>query len=358
MVKKIIFVVILILSGIVIFAEYPSVVFGIGAEPFIISESQDPSVIFLATTIEANLSLRTRLGDTGYFSLLAGGEGGFIFDSAMLVHDKELLSFETGLQLGDGRIVLTGGLESSLNGTITDNPFIEPNWQILYQFNTARNTIQPYIVVIGNWQVHQIDNEDVFSQGAEIGFYYSPEAVSEYSVHLGGGWEYWYEYPRYLFSGSRSDEKRHDFVAILSGKAGGLYDFFLQWDIELSAFLRISNANRYIAALLFYEETSENRIDISLSGTTNFSPNRFVNIKIVPIVGFNYYFMRKAISETPTILDNNVMILRTSGLIHFDWTPNNKVYFIIEVEGSRYFSNDAEADKWMLKCFFGIKGIL
>ncbi|MBN1523031.1 MAG: hypothetical protein JW904_01000 [Spirochaetales bacterium] len=358
MMKKCMFTILFGLCTLLLFAEYPSVVFGAGIKPFMSSETLLPSEILLATVVDARLSMRSLLGDIGYFSLLAGGNAGFLFDSATYFLDEEVVSCEAGFNIGDSRIVLQGGIESSLQGTLVDNPFFEPNWQLKYTFSTKRDELQPYVSAAGNWRMHSADNEDVFFLGAETGFQYSPDALTEYTLRLGGGWENWYEYYLYNFGGGYSIQTRQDFVGAASAKISSLFDFFLQWELECEALLRISDANRYITALLFYEEMSENNINVIMTATGNFSVNKYVNIKLVPAVGVQYYFMRQALAAGSVLLDENVYVIHAGGLVHFDWTSNNSIYFIIELEGSRDFSNDAESDQWMLKGYIGIKGML
>ncbi|RPJ06843.1 MAG: hypothetical protein EHM28_09245 [Spirochaetaceae bacterium] len=354
--KNMIFMLLLMLFGsICIFAEYSTLNLGIGAEPFLFSPAIYISDVLWGVTAEIDYSLRTMAGESGYFATLVNAKAGTVAGDPLFFHDKELFSMELGLDTGDGRLIAATGLLSSMNGTLVDLSFYIPSWELKYYFQTERELPNVFISYVGNVKILPDEEEDLLFTGTEAGVEYWPTATSMYSVKIGAWWENWYEYTLYNFGGGPSGDLRNDFVSLLSLKAGGIYEFYLQWEMEVSAQLRISNANRYIPSLLFYEEASENNLMLSCKWTLDFTWNKFVNLKIIPGIGYQQYFARQALGDSGALLDENAYLVLAEGLFHFDWTFDDMLYYIIELSGRRDFSNDSEMDTWNYQAFLGVK---
>lgn len=335
-------------------AQFSTFVAGVGLEPVLLPDASGTPALFWTIAAEGVFSLKTTVGENGSFSLFAKARGGVALGSPLLGLDSEYLQGELRLPVGEGRFDLRALATTSFLGTLTSEIDYHPEWEARYYFLTAGKKINPYLSYNGFLRVRPESDTDVFAEGGEAGFEYSPSYLEEYRICLRGAWEYWYDSPLFLAGGAQSDSFRQDFLAVLAAKAGGIAGLFLDWDLELSAALRLSSANRYLTAFSLLEENSESAATFALTPSFAWVPLSSLALKLRPQAAYTMYFDRRAVSSRILSADR-AFVFAAGGAFEFDWSPLEALHFILSLEGEWRYSNDDELSEWKLRAGLGIK---
>ncbi|MBN2534877.1 MAG: hypothetical protein JXB88_18495 [Spirochaetales bacterium] len=355
--KKRFFVLLVIMTTIStsIFSASPTMILGLGAGSLVFpyeEESLD-SDWFLNT--DALLSYRDTLTDTGYYSFFSSFSAGFAFAKPYLYSDEEMLSFETGFHFHNSKLICTGGLHSSITGTNLVLPFYCPEWEMAYYFITERKKVQPFLSYHGYYFFEPESKEDIFYEGLELGIKHRPVITAGYGISLGIGWENWPEYPVYSAPGAESDTIRNDLLCMLKGEIEGIFQFFLDWEIILSIAMRWSNTNDYIEEIDYINERSEDRVVIKVETNLEWSPSRYIHIKLHPYFTPGIYINKQAVTADGSLKGEYVRVYEAGGNFHIDWTPDNSLYILFETEGMIYSSNYMDQLNWYTLFHLGIK---
>jgi hypothetical protein len=336
------------------FAQYPTVVAGIGLDPVVLPDSSGAPVLFWTFGAEGLFSLKTRLGENASFSLFTKIKGGILLDSPVAGLDAELVSAELGLATGPGRVVLRTIFNSSFLGTMTSEITYHPEWEARYYFLAAPGRLNPYIAYHGFVRVRPESATDIFSEGAELGFEYRPSFLEEYAIGLRGSWENWYDAPLYLPGGLPADSLRNDFLAELILKAGGIVGLFLDWDVELAFSVRLSDANAYLAGFSYLNENSESAATVSLLPSFDWAPVKALALKARPLASGKLYLDRRAVSAGALTADR-AFVLSAGGSFEFDWAPGDALHLTVRIDGEWRHSNDDALREWKLEASGGVK---
>ncbi|MBN2352535.1 MAG: hypothetical protein JXD23_08200 [Spirochaetales bacterium] len=336
------------------FAQFSTFVAGVGLEPLVLPDASGTPVLFWTIGAEGIFSLKTPVGENGSFSLFAKAKGGVALDDPFPGLDSEYLQTELRLPAGEGRLDLRVLATTSFLGTMTSEIVYHPEWEARFYFLTAAKKINPYIAYNGFLRVRPESDTDVFSEGGEAGFEYSPSYLEEYRICIRGAWEYWYQSPLYTAGGIQTDSFRGDFLAALAAKAGGIAGLFLDWDLELTVALRLSNANRYLTAFSFLEENSETSATVSLRPSFDWVPLTSLALKLRPLASYTIYFDRRAVTSGSLSTDW-AFVFAAGGSFEFDWSPLEALHLILTLDGEWRYSNDDELAEWKLLAGIGIK---
>jgi hypothetical protein len=357
--KKIIFILFTALLCIGIspslFPVSPTILFGLGVKTVILPDEQENTLMDFLGHTDGLLSYRNKIGKSGYYALLVSADCYMVNDSPYLYADEEIISLETGYRFSNSTLIGKGIFHSSIMGTETDLSFFSPEWEILYYFITERKKIQPFVSYQGYFLGEPESNEDIFYEGAEVGFKLRPRITRGYKVSMGIGWEHWPEYPVYSFPNTITGESRNDIIGIITGKMDGIFRYFLDWEIILSVIYRWSNAAMYYDDYNYFSSDNEDRLVLESEIICTWSPSRYFHIKLHPFFTPEIFTARKALIEPGTISDETLWSVTTGGDFRIDWTPDNTFYAYATVDGIVYVSNEMIGMEWNLTCDIGIE---
>ncbi len=163
---------------------------------------------------------------------------------------------------------------------------------------------------------------------------------------LEAGWELWPEYWLRDSSGASTDVPRQDLLGELRLGLDGLAGFFLDWELEASAGLRWSTANRYPSAALGLEEGSENSLHAALGAAAEWSPHRALGLRLEGFLRQEWYLTRAALTAALADTGETLRVLTFSLMARADWTPNNRLFLVLEGSAGRSFANDPAEQRW------------
>ncbi|MFW6139367.1 MAG: hypothetical protein ACOC7U_09365 [Spirochaetota bacterium] len=335
----------------------PTVILGGYARGVVYSQEEAPADYLGSFDINGLLGWRKPLTAGGYLAVSSSVSLSNYFLGVQQIDDQESLSVEAGLPAGNNTIILGAGFDSSLWGTGIYSEYFRPQWKTKYIIQRGRRKLEPYLAYKGRIFMQPQDIEDVFYQGAQLGFEYRPSVRHGYGLSLEGGWESWYDYPIYEETGDVADQKRNDYLFKLEGTADGLLGYFVDWKLQTALKLRLSNANRYIET-----ETPavlESNTETSIEGTADFSlalsPTRKHNIQLTPYLSCKYYLERDALAEDGTRTGQNLKIATTGAEVRFDYTTNDEWYLVGKLSGAYRHSNEIFEKGWNISASGGLE---
>ena len=279
----------------------------------------------------------------GYLGLAASARVLSYLASPAILADAETLALEAGLPLGPNLVELEGSLEASVMGDGEDPAHLEPRWQA--GLRLGGGAVQGIFSYRGSYLYQPDDIEDFLHQGLKLGVEW------EHSIRLGlragvqGGWEYWPDYFLLEGTGSSTGVPRQDAVGGLDIGLDGLAGFFLDWSLGLSAGLRWSTANRFITGLGL-EEGSENNLYAGLEAAADWSPHRTVGLQLKGFLRQEWYLARAALTSLGVDTGELLRVLSLGLTVRADWTPNDRLFLVLEGSAGRRFANDPAEERW------------
>ena len=350
-----IFIMIVMIMSPPLFSTSPTMILGLGIGSLLVPDEEELLYNDWILNTGGLFSHRSKLSDIGYYSLFSSISAGFMYTEPFIYSDEEIILLEAGFHFKNSKLLFMAGFESSITGTYVTLPFYCPEWELVYYFITERKKVQPFLSYQGYYTIEPEGEEDIFYQGTELGIEYRPTVTNGCKAGIGLGWGNWPEYPVYSDSGTPSHEIRNDLLCTINGKLNGIYKFFLDWEIVLSVLIRWSNANDYIEGIDYVNEKSEDFISITMETNLEWSPSRYIHIKLHPFFTPGIYFNKKALTPDGSFKDENVREYTTGGNFHFDWTPDNSLYVLFEAAGMIYFSNHQNELNWNTLFHLGLE---
>lgn len=326
----------------------PTFVLGAYGMGMVLSEGGSAADSAGSTGVSGLLGWRKPLSSGGYMAVNSSFDIRGYFIGIQEIDDDEMTALEISLPAGENRVKIEAGFSSSIFGTGSYPGYIRPDWKVEYNLQREKGKVQPYGAYRGYIFIQPGGNEDAFFQGGELGFSYRPSIRLGYEVNLGGGFEHWPEYPLYDDAGNTTGEKRRDYIINLQGKVEGLIGYFVDWQLDGSFMLRLSNANRYLESLTFLDENSESRLGINLETGVEWSPSRRMNLHIGPYAACDLYFEREALKEDGSLLGERLNVFTIGSTFRADWTADDRLYLVLQGSGARKYSNDNSETGWNL----------
>ncbi len=280
----------------------------------------------------------------GYWGLAASARLLSYFGSPGLLADAERLALEVGLPLDWGLLELEGGLDASAMGDGEDPAHLHPRWQAGLRF--GGEAAQGIFAYQGSYLYQPGDDEDFLHQGLSLGGEWERSLRLGLAAGLEAGWELWPEYWLRDSSGASTDVPRQDLLGELRLGLDGLAGFFLDWELEASAGLRWSTANRYPSAALGLEEGSENSLHAALGAAAEWSPHRALGLRLEGFLRQEWYLTRAALTAALADTGETLRVLTFSLMARADWTPNNRLFLVLEGSAGRSFANDPAEQRW------------
>ena len=283
----------------------------------------------------------TRAG--GYLGLAASAKLLSYFSSPGILADAEMLALEAGLPLGCGLVELESSLDASVMGDGEDPAHLEPRWRA--GLRLGGGAAQGIFSYRGSYLYQPNDIEDFLYQGLKLGAEWERFIRLGLRAGLEGGWEYWPDYFLLDGTGSPTGVPRQDAVGSLEIGLDGLAGFFLDWRLAASGGLRWSTANRFITGLGL-EEGSENNLFAGLEAAVDWSPHRTVGLQLKGFLRQEWYLARAALSSLGVDTGELLRVLALGLTARADWTPNDRLFLILEGSAGSRFANDPAEERW------------
>jgi hypothetical protein len=257
----------------------------------------------------------------------------------LILHDRENLSLEARLPLGAFLALLSAGLDGSSLGTVDLPPHVQTGWNVGLQ--TPGEPWRGEFQLRGDYLFQPDDNQDALYQAARVSLTYDPSIRWGITSAVEGGWEYWPEYPM------AGEERRQDILLRAETGLEGLLGYFLDWSLLGYGGVRLSNLNG----------SADGQSSWFLAGETDlsWSPHRRVSLQLGGFTRYESWLEREALSSggTPTGEALYVLSLGLDG--RADWTPNGKVFLVLEGSAARRLANDPAEERWNLSAALGLE---
>ena len=264
-----------------------------------------------------------------------------IVDNRQL-YDSHTLSIDALIRSPAGLLFGESGLSGSLTGTLEgQSPYLRPDWRIGYE--GYRENLRASVTYRGYYLNQPETNEDSLFQGFTLALEAHPSIRIRYGVEILGGWERWTEWFLYDAVGGETDEKRDDVLGSLKLSAGGMIGYFHDWTIAAEGGVRWSDANRFLSSL---EEGSESVLFFAVNADWAWSPHRQVSLEIGTFARQDLYIMRDALTELGALSGDALRVFSAGADLRGDWTPNDRLFLVLEVSASRRFANEPGESWW------------
>ena len=304
------------------------------------------------TALAVQFGWRQAFAAGGYFGLTAASRLVGYWSEASTFTDAESLDLIAGFPLARTRLELGAGLEASAMGSGDEAAHLRPDWRANLRFGSG--SVHGELEYRGAFYFLPGEITDVFSQGIQA------TAVYERSVRLGlrsslqGTWEYWPDTFLYDVTGIATSQRRQDVVGGLEVKLEGLAGYFLDWRVGASTGLRFSNANRYLPALGL-EANSESSWYLSADAGLQWSPTRRLNVLLESFVRRDGFLDRAALTASGTDTGETLRVLSGGFSLRGDWTPDSRLFVVLEGSAARRFANDPLEERWNLRVEAGVE---
>ncbi|OHD73761.1 MAG: hypothetical protein A2V99_03125 [Spirochaetes bacterium RBG_16_67_19] len=280
----------------------------------------------------------------GYWELAASARLLSYFGLPLLSADSERLDLQAGLPLGRSLVELGGGLDASAMGDGEDPAHLHPRWQAGLRLGPG--DFQGILTYRGSYLYQPDDVEDFLYQGLSLGAEWERSLRLGLSAGLDFGWEYWPDWFLLNGAGASTGVPRQDVLGGLRIGLDGLAGFFLDWSLEASTGLRWSTANRYPSLALGLEEGSENSLYAALRAEADWSPHRSVGLQLGSFLRQEWYLTRAALTAASVDTGETLRVLSLGLTARADWTPNNRLFLVLEGSLGRRFANDPAEERW------------
>lgn len=308
----------------------PVFVLGSGGGGAWVKEPGENAAFYPYGELSGTVGYRALFGGDGYY---AGSlYGGLRYYGADLndVLDEQLLSLEMGRTLGALTLRAEAALSSSLYN-LNNGVSLLPEWRLLVRPDEWERQLTPRGIYFGSYRYEEQGVSDRLIQGVRLGVEGDP------SIRFGWYGDLLAAYERFPDQEASPDgATRQDGRFSLVLGADGLIGFFTGWEIENESGIRLSNA----------ELPSEDRLFTDVTGTMQFSPFQELGIEVGLRADESYYLDRDAVGESGALTGDPLNQFTVSGLLRLDYTPNGALYFVLEGEAGRSFSQDPAFEGW------------
>ncbi len=318
----------------------PTLIFGVYGEGLLTADGSGEA----AVRASGLLSWRSLLAERASLAFYASSNLDRTVGDSQRLYDSHTLSIDALIQSPAGLLFGEGGLSGSLTGTLEgQSPYLRPDWRIGYE--GQREDLRASVTYRGYYLNQSETNEDSLFQGLILALEAHPSIRIRYGLEILGGWERWTEWFLYDAGGGETDENRDDFLGSLKVSAGGLIGYFHDWSIAAEGGVRWSDANRWTATLQF-EEGSEGYLFFAVNGDWAWSPHRQVSLEVGAFARQDLYIQRDALTLAGTLSGVPLRVFSAGADLRGDWTPNDRLFLVLEVSASRRFANEPGESWW------------
>lgn len=327
------------LSPLELHALDPVFVLGSGGGAIWVKEPGESANLYPYGELSGTLGYRGLLGEQGYYAGSLYGGLRYYGEELNDLADEQLLSLEIGTSLGGVDLQAEAALSSSFYN-LNNGVDLFPDWQLLFRPDPWEPELTPRFTYFGSYRYEEEGISDRMVQGAGLGVEGDPSIRFGWFADLLGAYERFPDQEATLDGGTRQDGR---FSLVLG--ADGLIGFFTGWEIESESGIRLSNA----------ESPSEDRLFSELLGTVQFSPVQELGVELGLTAEEAYYLDREVREESGALTDDPLRQFALSGLLRLDYTPNGALFFVLEGEAGRSFSQDPRFEGWSSRLSFQVE---
>lgn len=297
-------------------------------------------------------SWRTTLTENGYAAVEGNAELSYSPEMDSVLSDSEKLSATIGFSGAAGTTVLDIAFLSSIDdadfGTTAN-----PEWSAEYRFSSRSGSfaVEPYVGYSGEYLYQELGTTDKSVHTASLGIAHNPSIMRGYRLELTGSGTFWNE--KYLYDpvGSESDTLRRDYETAVEAEVNGLAGYFADWSLIIDGGVLLSNGNS-LTGLGTVQNDSFDAWFNGVEAEWSWSPARSVQFSAHLYSETRSYLQRKVLNEDGSIGSDLLSTVNIGGNVTADWTPDDRMYFILSLFGRRTFSNDVNFEAWNM----GISG--
>lgn len=296
-------------------------------------------------------SWRTTLSANTYLSVNGNARLSYLDQNGGSFSDNESVEADFGWLADKGSTVLEIGLRSSIDD-INDGTVLNPEWSAEQTLSLGGAKPELYWRYSGEYLYQQQGSDDKTAHETALGLMYDPTVMRGYRLEVTGSGTFWSE--QYLFDsgGGETETLRRDYRLALEAEVNGLAGYFADWAIILLGGALFSNGNYYLSDLSTLQSDSYDAWFNGFEAEWSWSPSRSLQLSSSMYAESRYYLHRKALSGDGGLSDNLLSTVNTGAQVEADWTPDDRVYFILSMFGGRTFSNDPNFESWNM----GISG--
>ncbi len=299
---------------------------------------------------------RTILEPGGYFSIDGKTSLAYSDVDGGTVRDDESINAELGLRAPGGEVELRAGLDSSLDDRYYGTT-LRPQWGGEYRVTGnggSDGTLAAYLGYSGYYLYQEDGAQDRLSHAGSFGVDYEPSIKRGYTLELSAEHVSWSEeYRDYLEEvyAVKTGTDRQDLIFSGMAEARGLAGFFADWRLSCTAGTRVVNDQRYFDEIEEKQYGSD-RMFGNLEAGFNWSPVREMSLSALLYADGTRYLKRRAYTKEGVMSESSLVSLDLGGSLSADWTPNDELFFVLELFGGKRFSNDSDYESWN----FGLRG--
>ncbi len=323
-------------------AEEPLLLLGLAGGTYLSSLETSPPALFPEARLSALGTWRTVLAGGGIVSLDAAGRLYGYWDAGTIFHDRENLILEALLPAGSSTLLVAAGLEGSALGTVEEAPFVMPDWR--FGLRTPGEIWHAELQLRGHYLYEPLEMEDVLYQAARVSLTYDPSIRWGLVSALEAGWEYWPEYP--VVGGVPTQ----GVMARAEAGLEGLLGYFLDWSFRGYGGLHLSNVTGSPD-----NPDSESFWFVAAEGDLSWSPHRQVSLHLGCFARYDSWLQRQALTSGGTPSGQTLYALSLGLKGRADWTPDGRLFLLLEGEGARRLANDPAEERWSLSALLGLE---
>jgi len=320
-------------------AEEPLLLLSLAGGTYVASAEGSAPALFPEARVSALGAWRTVLAGGGIVSLNAASRLYGYWDSGTIFQDRENLMLEVLLPAGSSTLLVAAGLEGSALGTVEAAPFAMPDWRL--GLRTPGELWRAEFQLRGHYLYDPQEMEDVLYQAARVSLTYDPSIRLGLVSALEAGWEYRPEYPAVGAAPAQG--------VLVRAEAGleGLLGYFLDWSLTGYGGLHLSNATG--------SPESESFWFVAAEGDLSWSPHRQVSLHLGGFARYDSWLQRQALTSGGTPSGQTLYALSLGLNGRADWTPNGKLFLLLEGNAARRLANDPSEERWSLGAVLGLE---
>jgi hypothetical protein len=320
-------------------AEEPLLILGLAGGGYVSSTEGSPPARFPEARVSALSSWRAVLAGGGVVSLNAASRLYGYWDAGAIFHDKENFVLEALLPAGSYTVLLAAGLDGSALGTVEEAPHVQPDWR--FGLRTPGELWRAELQLRGHYLYEPQEAEDVLYQAARFSLTYDPSIRWGLVSALEAGWEYWPEYP------AVDALPAQGLLARAEAGLEGLLGYFLDWSLRSYGGLHLSNAKG--------SPESESSWFLAGEGELSWSPHRQVSLHLGGFVRYDSWLRRQALSAGGAPSGETLYAFSLGLDGRADWTPNGRLFLLVEGSAARRLANDPAEERWSLSAELGVE---
>ena len=296
-------------------------------------------------------SWRTALYESGYLSVTGDAQLLYTEQNGGRFGDSESVQLTYGVLEDRRSTILEIGLDSSIDD-VNYGTLLNPDWSVTQTFTLPARAVtssetELYLRYSGEYLYQEMGSNDKTVHEAAVGMWYDPSIMRGYRLELAGTGSYWKEKKLFDSGGSETDSLRRDYQLVLEAEVNGLAGYFADWSLILTGGTLFSNGN-YLTDLGSVQEEGFDAWFNGFEAEWSWSPSRSLQLSSSLYAEIRRFLHREALNDDGSLSGELLSSVDTGAQVEADWTPDDRIYFILSLFGGRTFSNDPNIDSWNL----------